>query len=119
MKLDQSSHEATYQLPRQLFQSGRALKRLRRGLGNAPHAGCLWELYGVIQHARRQFSKAVGALETATMLRPLSLGGQLALADCFSSLAPIERRIRYCSLWRVRQICHGITCPTWCAGWQR
>ena len=74
------------QTAKELFHSGfphDALQRLRSGLKEAPEAGQLWELYGVIHHAEQAFSEALEALETATTLRPLSLGGQLALADCY------------------------------------
>ena len=71
------------QTAKELFHSGfpqDALQRLRIGLEETPDAGQIWELYGVIQHAQQAFSEALGALETATTLRPLSLGGQHALA---------------------------------------
>ena len=74
------------QTAKELFHSGfpqDALQRLRIGLEETPDAGQVWELYGVIQHAQQAFAEALGALETATTLRPLSLGGQLALADCY------------------------------------
>ena len=77
------------QTAKALFHSGfpqQALQRLRLGLNDAPNEGGLWELYGVIQHAQQVFPEAIGALETATTLRPLSLGGQLALADCYRRL---------------------------------
>ena len=74
------------QTAKELFHSGfpqDALQRLRIGLEETPDAGQIWELYGVIQHAQQAFAEALVALETATTLRPLSLGGQLALADCY------------------------------------
>ena len=74
---------------RELYLTGKedlAIQMLNRALGNAPEDGAAWELRGVICHGRKDLKAALHALETATSLKPLTLGGELALADCYARL---------------------------------
>lgn len=52
-------------------------------LGEHPNDARLWELLGIACHAMKDFEAATRALETATMLAPLSLSAQVALAGCY------------------------------------
>jgi tetratricopeptide (TPR) repeat protein len=52
-------------------------------LQNRPDNGPLWELLGIACHAMKDFESATRALETATLLTPLSLSAQVALAGCY------------------------------------
>lgn len=52
-------------------------------LRERPNDAQLWELLGIACHAMRDFAAATRALETATMLAPLSLPAQVALAGCY------------------------------------
>lgn len=52
-------------------------------LQNQPDNGLLWELLGIACHAMKDFESATRALETATLLAPLSLSAQVALAGCY------------------------------------
>ena len=48
--------------------------------------GHAWELLGVIRHGDRDIESALNALEKATTLKVLTLGGQLATASCYMKL---------------------------------
>ena len=52
-------------------------------LRKRPHDAPLWELLGIACHAMKDFAAATQALETATMLAPLTLPAQVALAGCY------------------------------------
>lgn len=55
----------------------------RAALEHAPNDARLWELLGIASHGMRDFLMAREALETATLLAPLSPAGQVALAGCY------------------------------------
>ncbi|GIW81956.1 MAG: hypothetical protein KatS3mg105_3763 [Gemmatales bacterium] len=71
----------------QLYQQGRidvAAQTLEAALDDDNTNGPLWELMGVLHAARRRFPQAIGALETATTLVPLTPLGQCVLANCYA-----------------------------------
>jgi tetratricopeptide (TPR) repeat protein len=49
------------------------------------HAGHVWERLGVLEFARGRRAAALHALETASLLVPLTHRGQLALASCYTT----------------------------------
>jgi Flp pilus assembly protein TadD len=60
-----------------------ALGTLSRGTEQFPDAARLWEMQGILLHREEDFVGAEFALETATMLAPLSMAGEYALAACY------------------------------------
>jgi thioredoxin-like negative regulator of GroEL len=52
--------------------------------------GRLWEQLGILELARHQQEAALWALEMASLLRPLSHHGQMALAECYVKAGYIE-----------------------------
>lgn len=52
-------------------------------LRDRPNDAQLWELLGIACHALKEYEAATQALETATLLAPLSLPAQVALAGCY------------------------------------
>lgn len=78
-----------YSRSRQLFHQGEsqaAVDVMQQALESNPDDGCAWELLGLIRHSENMVEDAVYALETATLLKPLSICGQLALASCYLDL---------------------------------
>jgi tetratricopeptide (TPR) repeat protein len=72
-----------------LFKHGhyeQALETVDESLASFPDSGRLWELRGLILRAIGNLPLACDSLEHAAVLIPLSLSGQLTLADCFSRL---------------------------------
>lgn len=61
------------------------LELARAELDRRPHDGRLWELCGMAHAAAGNRSKAIDALEAATMLVPLSAAAQCVLANCYAS----------------------------------
>lgn len=69
-----------------LFERGfvkASLGTLSRGLDQFPDAARLWEMQGILLHSERDFVGAEFALETASMLAPLGMAGEFALAACY------------------------------------
>jgi tetratricopeptide (TPR) repeat protein len=69
-----------------LHNAGRfalAARSAEAALEDAPHDARVWESLGVARHALRDYAQAMEALETATLIAPLSPAGQLALAACY------------------------------------
>jgi len=60
-----------------------AVQHLDQALNSLPHMGQLWQLKGTALYAVEQYERAQQALETATLLGPLSFEAQLTLADCY------------------------------------
>lgn len=60
-----------------------ALGTLARGVDQFPDAARLWEMQGILLHREQDFAGAEFALEAATMLAPLSVAGEYALAACY------------------------------------
>lgn len=70
-----------------LFAAGAirpALKLLTHELERRPDQGELWQLLATILHSEANWKEALAAIENASALIPLSLAGQLVLADCYS-----------------------------------
>ena len=83
----------TYHHARELFLAGdslSAVELLQSALQADSDDGGCWELLGIIRHGQRSYADAMAAFESATLLKPLSLSGQLALADCYSKLKYFE-----------------------------
>lgn len=59
----------------------RAAQAAGAALEDAPNDARLWEMLGIARHALRDLPRAVEALETATLIAPLSPAAQVALAD--------------------------------------
>src|SRR5262245_41613178 len=63
------------------------LTAARDALGEAivaePDAGCLWELFGLVDFELGNARGAESALERASLSCPLTPRGQLALAKCY------------------------------------
>jgi Flp pilus assembly protein TadD len=60
-----------------------SLGTLARGVDQFPDTARIWELQGILLHREEDFAGAEFALETATMLAPLSMAGEYALAACY------------------------------------
>ena len=76
-----------------LFQSGfvrPALDVVSIELQTHPDMGSLWLLRASILHSQARWEAALSAIETASALMPLTVGGQLVLADCYSHLGKHE-----------------------------
>ncbi len=72
-----------------LFQAGftqPALDVIEIALGQSPNDGYLYLLQATILHAQQDWAEALAAMETASSIVPLTKGGQLVLADCYSYL---------------------------------
>ena len=67
-----------------------ALKLLTYELERRPDQGELWLLLATILHSQAEWETALQAIETASVLIPLTIGGQLVLADCYSHLKKHE-----------------------------
>ena len=67
-----------------------AVQLVEQSLEQDPDDGEAWELLGTMRHGQKLLPEALQALETATSLQPLSLGGQLAIADCYARLGHRE-----------------------------
>lgn len=55
--------------------------------------GAAWELVGMLRHAEKHYREAAAALERATVLKPLSVDAQFALADSYLELD--DRQLAY------------------------
>jgi tetratricopeptide (TPR) repeat protein len=69
-----------------LFERGfvrASLGTLARGTDQYPNSARIWELQGILLHSEQDFAGAEFALETATLLAPLSMAGQFALGACY------------------------------------
>jgi tetratricopeptide (TPR) repeat protein len=69
-----------------LFDHGmlrEALRVAQAGLDKQPNDGRLWDLVGLIQHARGEFNTACRAIETASLLVPLTPPVQCVLAETY------------------------------------
>ncbi|MCG8450405.1 MAG: hypothetical protein MI725_12625 [Pirellulales bacterium] len=76
-----------------LFQSGfirPSLDVIAIELEQDPEQGELWLLRATILHSQAKWEEALPAIETASVLMPLTIGGQLVLADCYSQLGKHE-----------------------------
>lgn len=76
-----------------LFESGSirpALKILTQELERRPNQGELWLLLATVLHSQGKWETTLEAIETASALIPLTVGGQLVLADCYSHLGKHE-----------------------------
>jgi len=62
-----------------------SLNTLSRGVDQHPDSPRLWEMQGILLHAEQDFAGAEFALETASLLGPLSMAGEFALAACYLS----------------------------------
>lgn len=82
-----ASATAAFHRAATLYQAGvveECLQVLSIAVAQHPDDGALWELSGVVRHARRDFAAAQQALETASILAPLTCDAQIALADCYA-----------------------------------
>ncbi|WP_425617321.1 tetratricopeptide repeat protein [Anatilimnocola sp. NA78] len=61
-----------------------ALDTIENSLAIAPDDGRLWELRGLVLRATGNIPLACDSLEHASLLVPLSSGGQVTLADCLA-----------------------------------
>jgi tetratricopeptide (TPR) repeat protein len=61
----------------------KALGHAEDGLYLYPDDGRLWEMHGIALGCRRKIHEAMESLETASMLVPLSVFGQMTLAACY------------------------------------
>lgn len=69
-----------------LYENGNfklASQSARPALKDAPDDAQLRELLGIAHHALRDFPRAMNAMETATLIAPLSPAAQVALAGCY------------------------------------
>ncbi|MEM9149656.1 MAG: hypothetical protein AAGB19_04300, partial [Cyanobacteria bacterium P01_F01_bin.3] len=88
-EMEQTKPNTSCERAAKLFKSGfnrPALDVLEVQLNETPDAGELWLLRATILHAEARWADALHAIETASMLMPLTLGGELVLADCYSHL---------------------------------
>ena len=67
-----------------------ALDILDVELNERPDQGELWQLRATILHSQANWQEALESIETASALIPLSLGGELVLADCYSQTGKHE-----------------------------
>ncbi len=84
--IDMESAAECYDRAKTLYKDGslkEALRLVESALEHYPDEGRLWEMLGITHHALREFAQATSALETATMLAPLSHAAQIALASCY------------------------------------
>lgn len=87
LSMDLLSSASVCRRATKLFQSGlsrAALDIIGIELELQPDQGSLWLLRGTILHAQGDWPTALAAIETASLLVPLTQGGQLVLADCYS-----------------------------------
>jgi tetratricopeptide (TPR) repeat protein len=61
----------------------RALTLADSHLAGNEDDGRVWELKGLIHHARREFETALGALETASSLIPMNPAASVCLGQCY------------------------------------
>ncbi|QDU26812.1 hypothetical protein ETAA8_18950 [Anatilimnocola aggregata] len=61
-----------------------ALDAIENSLASSPDDGRLWELRGLVLRATGNIPLACDSLEHASLLVPLSSGGQVTLADCLA-----------------------------------
>ncbi len=76
-----------------LFKSGftkPALDITDLSLADNSDQGELWLLRATILHSEGKWAEALVAIETAAALIPLTLGGELVLADCYSQIGKHE-----------------------------
>lgn len=71
----------------ELFQQGliaEADRLASEGLDSDPDNGALWQFHGLLRQRQGDIDGARTALETASLLVPLSPSGRCALADCYA-----------------------------------
>lgn len=69
-----------------LYRRGYFEESLESAIQNFPECGRSWELRGLVQRSLGEVALACDSLEHASLIVPLSISGQLTLADCFSRL---------------------------------
>jgi tetratricopeptide (TPR) repeat protein len=75
-----------------------ALRLLKLHLRQHPDEGRAWEMVGLIQHAKRQYSVSVSAIERASSLVPLIAAGRVCLAHGYIQ---IGRKALACDLLKA------------------
>ena len=88
-----SPSEDTVKTARSMFLRGERVgaQNLLNGiLAEDPHNGRAWEMLGAIHHSQGAVEEAIYALEEATALRPLTVGGQFAIADCYLAKGHVD-----------------------------
>ena len=91
--MDESKQRTACQRATKLFKSGftrPALDVVELGLAANPERGDLWLLRATILHSEARWADALVAMETASTLIPLTVGGELVLADCYSHIGKHE-----------------------------
>ena len=63
---------------------------LTQGLERQPDRGELWLQLATLLHSQGLWQRALEVIETASVLIPLPVDGQLVLADCYSHLGKHE-----------------------------
>lgn len=100
--IDESLRVRCYEQARANYRSGesaRALELLDLLLLHDPDDGLSWELTGIIRREQQEYESGLAALETASLLRPLSPAGRCAVADCDSHCGHAELAVEiYVSL---------------------
>lgn len=79
----------TFETAAALYRRGyfeESLESLDSAIQLSPECGRSWELKGLVQRSIGEIALACDSLEHASLLVPLSVSGQLTLADCFSRL---------------------------------
>jgi tetratricopeptide (TPR) repeat protein len=61
----------------------RAAELAGDALNDSPDDARLWELHGLAYHGMRDFPRAMNSLERASLLAPLTMSAQVALAGCY------------------------------------
>lgn len=75
-------------------ESNQAIATLQTHLATAPYDGAAWEMLGRIAYEAGRQPMAKSALETATMLVPLSARSQILLARCYEGSGQRELSAR-------------------------
>ncbi|MCH2595172.1 MAG: tetratricopeptide repeat protein [Pirellulales bacterium] len=91
--MDERQPKTACQRATKLFKSGftqPALDVIELELRDRPDQGELWLLRATILHCEGRWPEALNAIETASTLMPLTVGGELVLADCYSHLGKHE-----------------------------
>ena len=60
-----------------------AVGTLERAANQFPNSARIWEMQGILLQSERDFAGAQFALESASLLSPLSIAGEFALAACY------------------------------------
>lgn len=91
--MDEREPKTACQRATKLFKSGftkPALDVIELALQETPNQGELWLLRATILHSEASWPEALDAIETAATLMPLTVGGELVLADCYSHFGKHE-----------------------------